>query len=58
MREAHTRCTFGLFYETKMRFTFALVSAIAVAGVAASANARDYISIAGPPASSATRHMK
>ena len=30
-----------------MRFTFALVSAIAVAGVAASANARDYISIAG-----------
>ena len=30
-----------------MRFTFALISAIAVAGVAASANARDYISIAG-----------
>ena len=41
-----------------MRFTFALVSAIAVAGVAASANARDYISIAGPLASSVTRHMK
>ena len=30
-----------------MRFTFALVSSIVVAGVAASANARDYISIAG-----------
>tara|TARA_Y100001934_G_scaffold266304_1_gene345594 strand:- start:309 stop:500 length:192 start_codon:yes stop_codon:yes gene_type:complete len=30
-----------------MRFTFALISAVALAGVTTAASARDYISIAG-----------
>ncbi|HCV89685.1 MAG TPA: phosphate ABC transporter substrate-binding protein, partial [Alphaproteobacteria bacterium] len=30
-----------------MRFTFALVGAVALAGVATTASARDYLSIAG-----------